>query len=44
MQDYQSPVRNPSRPIPRPPSGGPVAAGPQGDCPSINQPGLLSVQ
>lgn len=44
MQNYQSSVRNPSRPILRPLRGGPVAAGPEGDYLSINQPELLSVQ
>lgn len=44
MQNYPSSVRNPSRPILRPLRGGPVAAGPEGDYLSINQPELLSVQ
>jgi len=44
MQNYQSSVGNPSRPILRPLRGGPVAAGPEGYYLSVNQPELLSVQ
>jgi hypothetical protein len=43
MQNYQSSVSNPSRPILRPLRGGPVAAGPEGDYLQINRPELLSV-